>query len=367
MRKSLGSIVSFILLFLSLDLSASTYKWSSYASSKDAYVNEVIYLKYVCEFSDRGELFTIVLNPKYDAKKYSLTLIKNDDVFKDAKRIRTYEYLLKAKVAGALRLGVDVNMRETTLESIVYSSGSRDDDRGEDEFKEHITALQTPKINFKDSYSDLVGKFTIKTSHDAMNVQAYQPYHMDVEISGLGNLEDIKAIEYKIEGVKIFTQKPLLTLQHTKEGTQGSWSQKFAFVGEKDFIIPEMKIQYFDLKTQSLHDLEIASSNVNVTKVYTKTELLDDVKEEKAIDFSFVYYILTFIAGFLVSKINFKREKVNSKDEFFVQKIRAIKSLDELSMLLILENERKFSTILLEIDSSESISLSEAKSKVLRI
>lgn len=367
MKKSLGSTLVFILIFLHVGLSASSYKWSLDTPKKEVYVNEMLYIKYICEFSDRGELFSIVMKPKYDADKYALSLMKKNDTFIDGKRISTYEYLLKAKVDGKLALKFDANMKKTTLESIVYSSGSRDDDRGEEEFKEEVVILPVPSVNIASSGSDVVGEFSLEVKKDLAKVNAYEPYHLDVKISGSGNLDAIKAISFKIEGVKIFTQKPLIKLKHTKNGATGEWSQKFAFVSEKDFTIPFVAVQYFDLKSKNLKSLEIQSTNIKVTQVYKKEELLDKVEEDSSFNFDFVYYILTFLAGYLVAKINFKKEKINSKDAIFIQKVEAIKSLDSLNMLLILENERKFSKILLELDSNQSISLTEARKKVLKL
>ncbi len=365
MRKSLGSSFVFIIIFFHVGLMASSYEWSSTSSKNEVYVNEAIYLKYVCEFSDRGELFTIVLKPFYNKNDYKLKLIKKRDAFIDGKRVSTYEYLAKAKVEGKFTLRLEANMRETTLESIVYSSGSRDDDRGDEEFKEKMLPLPSPKINAIASYSALVGKFKIEIKKDKEEVKAYEPYHFDIHISGIGNLHELEAIKFQIEGVKIFTQKPFIDMQYTKDGEKGSWHQQFAFVGEKDFTIPDLEIKYFDLESRSLKYLKIKSTAVKVNKVYKKEELLDNLEENKPINFGFIYYILTFLAGYLIAKINFKKEKTASKDMIFIQKVKSVKSLDALSIILILEDEKKFSSILLELNSNKS--LAQEKNKVLKL
>ncbi len=366
MRKSLGSSFVFIVIFFHVGLMASSYKWSSSSSKDEVYVNEAIYLKYVCEFSDRGELFTIVLKPFYNKNNYSLKLIKKRDAFIDGKRVSTYEYLAKAKVEGKFTLRLNANMRETTLDSIVYSSGSRDDDRGDEEFKEKMLPLPSPKINIIPSNSTLVGEFNIEIKKDKKEVKAYEPYHLDIYISGIGNLDTLEAIKFQIEGVKIFTQKPFIDVQYTKDGEEGIWHQQFAFVGEKDFTIPALEIKYFDLKSRNLKYLKIESTSLRVSKVYKKEELLDDVEKNKPISFEFIYYILTFLTGFLVAKINFKKTKIDSKDMIFIQKVKSVKSLDALSILLILEDERKFSSILLELNSNKSLSLAQERKKVYR-
>lgn len=79
-----------------------------------------------------------------------------------------------------------------------------------------------------------------------------------------------------------------------------------------------------------------------------------------------MYYLFIFITGFLVGKINFETKKLSTKDEEFIRKVKASTSLNELSMLLILDNEKKFSDILSSIDSKELTSIVEAKKILVR-
>ena len=48
---------------------------------------------------------------------------------------------------------------------------------------------------------------------------------MQISIRGQGNFELIKPIEFKIDGVKIFSQKPIQHVELSKSGYKGEWSQ----------------------------------------------------------------------------------------------------------------------------------------------
>ena len=192
-----------------------------------------------------------------------------------------------------------------------------------EEFSQRFIRQDTGVVNVKQSSTDLVGEFVLNVKKDKEKLKAYEPYHLEINIEGRGNFKALKPIEFKIDGVKIFSQKVIEEIRLTKNGYRGSWSQKFAFVGERDFKIPEVKIEYFDLKEQRVKEMLVDASIVKVTKAYKKEELLD--LEEKGFEFSFdfIYYILTFIAGFLFSKIEFKRvRKSNSVDATFGSKDR---------------------------------------------
>ena len=111
----------------------------------------------------------------------------------------------------------------------------------------------------------------------------------------------------------------------------------------------------------------VKQTNVKVKEAFKKEELLDEVDEDIKINIQYIYYILTFIAGFLVAKIKFKTVKIDSKEKLFIEKVKNTKSINELSMLLILNNEKKFNEILLELDSTELSSLDKTKRKVLKL
>lgn len=70
---------------------------------------------------------------------------------------------------------------------------------------------------------------------------------------------------------------------------------------------------------------------------------------------------------FLLGKLKFKIKNVNTKNTQLKDKIQTTKSLHELSMLLILNNERKFNDILIKIDSDKVLSLAQAKDQTIKL
>lgn len=358
MKKDLGKVL--VLIFLLLQVNVFAYTWQTSISKNKAYVNENIYLKYECSFEDRGELYTIDFNP-LNTPAYDLTLLNKKEKFKDGKRTSTFEYIAKLKQSGEIVFDFSAQMKKTSLESIVYASGSRDDDRGDDSFTRNTIKLQVQKVQVTKSGTPLHGDFILKVKKDEPSVKSYEPYHLDVKILGLGNFHDVKAIKYEIDGVKIFSQKPILNIKLTKNGYKGEWSQKFAFVSEKSFSIPAVSIEYFN---KTLQKLSIEKIEVDVRASYKREELLDEVEKREVYDFSFMYYVLTFIAGFLVAKIKFKSKKIQTKESEFRDKIKSRNSLDELQMLLVLKNEKLFESI---INSDATLSLSDAKRKALQL
>ncbi|MFT5661192.1 MAG: hypothetical protein ACI9TV_001838 [Sulfurimonas sp.] len=365
MKKSLGSFLILFLSFLSLD--ASTYKWSSFVETEKAYVGEAIYIKYLCEFDDNGELYIIDFEPR-SSDLYDVILLRRDEKLRDGKRTNSYEYILKAKLPKDLEIVLEATMKKTSLDSIVDNTTNHYDDTKFDSIHtKTIVKMKKITVEILDVPKKLLGTFGLKVKKDEPNIKAYEPYHLDVKISGEGSFDALESIDFTIDGVKVFTQKPTKKIDLDKDGYKGSWMQKFAFVSGEDFRIPARSIEYFDMSSNRVQVLEIDAVDVKVQVAYKKSDLLDDVEEDFSLNIEYAYYLFTLIAGFLVGKIKFKTKKVNTETEKFITKVNETKSLDVLSMLLILTNEKKFSDILGSIDSNEVTSLRQAKKMIIKI
>ncbi len=363
MRKNLGRFLIIFLLSWHVGLVASTYEWSAYSSKKEAFVNEAIYLRYVCKFSDRGELYNIDFNPVTDNEQYSVELLSQTANILDGKRVDSYEYIAFVKKPMLMKFDFNVSMKKTTQDSIENTVLGRDNVENE-EFLTKTIKQKSLSVKIKETKTTLSGNFKIDIKSDKPSVKAYEPYHMAVTIKGNGNFKALKPIEFKIDGVKVFAGKAKEMIKLTKDGYVGSWRQKFAFVGDRDFKIPAVKIEHFDIKSQTLKSLSIESMNVKVAKGFKKEELLDDISSEREFDFGFIYYILAFVAGFLVAKVDYKTKKTDAKDEIFIQKIKDSKSLNELGMILALSDDKRFKELILEMENKRTISLDEAKKRV---
>ncbi|MEN8303022.1 MAG: hypothetical protein ABFQ64_02980 [Campylobacterota bacterium] len=361
MRKNLGNILIIFLLFFTLNLSASSYEWSATANKKSAYVNEAVLLKYVCQFSDRSELYTIDFNPVRENEDYVIKALSEQEQIVDGKRVNSFEYIAYAKRSGEIVFDFDMTMKKTNKDSIENTVLGRDNEQYE-EFTSTYLKQKTLYVDVKQSETDLVGDFELEVKEGKSNVKAYEPYSLEFIIRGVGNFEKLQAVSFKIEGVKIFSQKAILKSSLSEDGEHGVWSQKFAFVSDKNFLIPKIEFEYFDIKKESKSLLSFDGVEVNVAAVYKKADLLDE--EEKGFEFrlDYLYYLLTFILGFIVAKINFKKEnKSQSREEKFCQRLKGVKTLEELTLLLAIDGSKKYTQLILEIERGELTSLSAAK------
>ena len=362
MKKNHGKIIFiiFTLLLSILHLDAKEYTWAASINKKSAFINEAIYIKYTCTFVDRSELYVIEFAPKSN-DMYEIVSLSQSESIKDYKRINTYEYIVFAKKSGRLDLTFDVVMKKTNKDSIENTVLGRDNAQFE-EFS--ITKLKQKElsIDIKPTTHKLVGEFKIKVKQDEPKIKAYEPYHFYVSIEGLGDLENISEFDFNTVDAEVFASKAQKKYQLTKDGYKGVWSQKFAFVSKKDFTLPAFKIEYLNPHDGLEKVLEVKQTEVKVSKAYEKIDLLDEVDEEGfELKAEYLYYLLTFIAGFLAAKVRFKVKQSTDEKDTFNDKIKKAKNLDELLMLLIVKNSKKYGVIIKDIENKKLNSISDVK------
>ncbi len=362
MKKNLGSFFLIICIFLNANLFALEYEWSASANKKEAYVNEAILLKYVCRFSDKNELYTIDFNPVTHNEKYSIKLLQEKERIIDGKRVNSYEYIAYVKNSGTMVFDFDMVMKKTTQESIDSTIGGRDNDVEKEVFTKRYLRQKSISVDILESPVDLVGNFNMEVKKQEPSVVSYKPYNLEIIMKGIGNFENLKAIKFKIDGVKVFSQKPILQSSLKKDGLHGVWSQKFAFVSDENFTIPALEFKYFDTQKKSIQKLFFKSIDITVTRAYEKEELLDEERKGFEFKIEYIYYLLAFILGFIFAKIKIKKsKKIQTKEELFCTKVRKAKSLEKLSVILAVESTKKYEKILLKIEKKELTSLKDAK------
>lgn len=365
MKKNLGKIFLFVTLFFHPQLFATTYEWHAAIDKQKAFVNEPIYLHYTCTFSDRAELYSIEFNPSGEYEKFRVQNLKESQSIVDGKRIYSYEFIVFAKSAGEIELSFEALMKLTNEDAIVEMVIGRDNIKRE-EVKKTLIKQEVFRIAIEETNTPRVGDFWLETHKREASLKAHEPYHMEIKIQGKGNLELFEAFVFELEGVKVFAQEPLLRQELGKDGYSGVWSQKFAFVSEKSFTIPKREIEYFHLPTKQMQKLLFEAIDVKVEGGFVKEELLDKVEEKEfTFDPSYLYYLLTFIAGFLAGKIA-RKPSSKAPKETFLQKSKDANSLDALMVLLVLEDAKKYETLIEEIEQKKITSLASAKKIVAK-
>ena len=359
MKKNHTKILLLLCLFW-LNLEATTYEWKAYVNKEKAYVNEAIYFSYRCEFSDRAELYAVEFNPVRNDENATIVMLSERSKIEDGKKILLYEFVAFSHRPDAIVFAFEALMKKTTKESIENTVIGRDNRK----YAEYQTTLFKQKeltVEIFDTQTPLVGSLKMEIKKNKPEVKSLTPYHLEIKLSGVANFDALEAFSFTMDGVRVFSEKPIQNLELTKDGYKGVWSQKFAFVGENDFKIAPFSIVYFDLVSKEKKELRFDGADVGVLEGYKREELLDEEPESKyALKIEYLYYLLTFVAGFLAAKIEFKRKRAQ-KESGFCAKIKNASSLDTLCVLLVMQDAQKYESIILQIQNKELASLQKSK------
>lgn len=358
MKNNLGKIIILILIFININ--ASEYRWSASINKQKAYIFEAVHLHYSCEFNSRDELYVIEFNPVGSYKDYDIYLLSESENIVDGKRVNNFEFVAFVKESGLIEFNFDVMMKKTNQDSIENTVLGRDNTEFE-QFSKKLIKQKTLSIDVKENSKKLVGEFKFLIKKDEVSLNSYEPFHYELIVEGVGNLDKIKPLDINISDTKVFTSKPKRNYILTKDGYKGRWSQKFAIVSKESFEFPSISYEYFDVIAKTLKSYSMDKFVVDIKELYKKEELLDLEDESRFVyKKEYLYYIFVFIAGFLVGRIKLHKADVSSQDKLFNEKIDLCKSLDELLLLLIINGSVKFANLIKMIESKQ-VSLQEAK------
>ncbi|MEA3330802.1 MAG: BatD family protein [Campylobacterota bacterium] len=208
---------------------------------------------------------------------------------------------------------------------------------------------------------DLIGDFSIGATVDKNEINANEALNVRVQVSGVGNLEDIKSFKPYIEGVSVFDEK--IAVAGSK------LTQKMAFVADEDFTVPPFSLKYYDLKTKEVKTISTKEIKVLVKGAKVKPELtikrpqdseVKSVTEASSGEFSILLVIVTFIIGlacgivlilFKPWKILFKEKELNIKDpKVLLMKLLPFKSDEEVQKIIDILENNLYSDIEQEVD-----------------
>lgn len=110
----------------------------------------------------------------------------------------------------------------------------------------------------------LVGNLTMEAKADRHEIDANEAVNVTLKISGSGNFEDIPSMKPAVPGVAVFAEEADIKAYIENGQYKGGWSQKLAFVGERDFVIPPFTIRYFDPESKRVKTASTAAVPVRV-------------------------------------------------------------------------------------------------------
>ena len=199
------------------------------------------------------------------------------------------------------------------------------------------------------------GKFSIKASVDKEITKANKPVNLTLTIRGEGNIDDIDSFDLKVPNATVYKNKPKRDTYLENGVYKGVFRQKFALVGDGDFVIPPIKFTYFDKDEQKVKTIKTKPIKIKVTgggnfqatqtphKLITsatapKEKIVKKIVYKEANPFEkWIYLLIGLFVGFVLSNLKYLKRfgKKQSSEHPLSYEIRKAKSDKELLKILL--------------------------------
>jgi len=370
MRPNHGRFLGLILLLTSVFLFADEpYVWTLKTTKSSVYVNEAVEIEYTCSFQDQAYLHVIEFTPKDETAYYRLLPLGVIEKTRDGRRSDTYRYVLFPKQAGQKVFAFSALMRKTTQASIENSVIGRDNVE-EYSFQDTKVALPAVALEVVGHQEKMTGRFMLNVTLDKREVKAYEPVHLDIQVSGEGDFDQMQDFQLMIDGVEAFSEPGEKHYALTKTGFKGTWEQKFSLVGAADFTINPIELSYFDIGKKERVLLRSETFNVTVQEAYSKEELLDDVEDESSSWWSWWYlnYLFTFLTGVVACRYLSKAEWKSKEVKGFEAEVKACVSVNSLLTKLVIEEDPRYEAIIEKYETlGKKASLNALKKEIVSL
>jgi len=226
------------------------------ADKKSVHVGEPVELEVTVRYpKDKNYVEVQVQRPEFanfwikqvgDAKEYE----------SGPYRIKTYRYLIFAQKAGEFKLGplVAKLARRVRMQSPFENDPFFDDDF----FNSMFARLEWRRIASNSLNIDveplpagveLYGDFDISAGVDKKVVEANRPVHLEIEVKGFGNIDDVPKFEPEIPDAVVYADEPEIEARIENGRYGGRAVQKVTIVADRNYTIPPLTLKYVDAKT----------------------------------------------------------------------------------------------------------------------
>ena len=198
------------------------------------------------------------------------------------------------------------------------------------------------------------GKFSIKASVDKEITKANKQINLTLSIRGEGNIDVIDSFDLKVPNATVYKNKPKRDTYLENGVYKGEFRQKFALVGDSDFVIPAIKFSYFDKDEKKIKTIQTKSIKIKVTgggnfqatptshKLITasatpKEKIVKKIVYKETNSFEkWIYLLVGLFVGFVLSNLRYlKRFKKEQSEHPLSYEIRKAKSDKELLKILL--------------------------------
>jgi len=354
MKQNRGSSLLWLLWLLPLWLGAqTTYEWSVTQSKTKAAQFEAVAVEFVCRFNTEGYEYIIAFEPPKETEAYRMVPEGASEQVIDGKRVNGYRFIVFPKKAGELTLAFSASMEHTSKASIENTVIGRDNVEKIDYTAKKV-ALPPVAVAVSPQSSPYAGHLQLSVDIDKKTVEAYAPVQVRVQLSGYGNIDGMGAFALDIPDVRQFSDGEQKRLRITDNGFEGSISQQFAIVSDRNFTVPPLTLSYYDteqkrrvmLSTEPVHVavLPAAGRQESTTPAAVSGESAAAVQTGP-----WLHLLLALGAGIIIGRFLLP-VRTEAEEVPLPQKLKACRDPEKFAAYLAMMDAHRYRGIIDEIE-----------------
>ena len=344
-------------------------------SKDELYVGEDLVVKLVFKYKKDLQITNLGFEkPHFENFWYKRIENKNDRYEQYGYIVQELEFLLFPQKSGELTVGplrVDAQMMQSNNSTPFgfFSTVPK---------IEKIYSNQL-KFNVKKLPKDisLIGDFNIQASVDKTDIKQGESIALKLEISGVGNFDDIEDIKLNIPNTTIYDNKPDIKTNYSNMGYKGTYTKVFSIIPENSITIPSIKLRYFDKKDKKIVEKSTKSFKILVKEakkqnkvVLEKPEVENSVQKTKVIVKEKIsnkqkikYFIFGIIATLLIlglyKLVTLKTKKKVTKETPLSKQVKNSNNKNELIKILVpyLKKDSILDNLIFECESEKEFKI----------
>ena len=237
--------------------------------------------------------------------------------------------------------------------------------------------------------TNLIGDFSIKATVDKTVIDEGDAISYKLYVEGRGNIDDLDEVAINIPNTTVYDNpsKKEYNIENNLYG--GKYSKIYSIVGKEDFVIPSIKIKYFDKNTQIVKVISTKQYEIKVNPKSTKKSVLEvtpspsvekgiikkeEISKVETIIISNEKKILYFLIGLITGIVSFgififfRNKNKKTRDTNLMLSIKKTKTAEELFKILVvyLNIDEELDNIIYDLENISSSEFKKEKKNLLK-
>ena len=217
----------------------------------------------------------------------------------------------------------------------------------------------------------LIGDFEINANVDKTKIKQGEGISYKLNITGIGNFDDIQDIKLDIANATIYDNKPEIKTKYSEKGYEGTYTKVYSIIPNDSLEIPSITFKYFNKKENKVVIKKTKSIKIEVENQVSKkvvlekpkevTEVKKDIviKKESSFEDKLIFFVLGVIFTLLIIGlfiyVRIQLGKKTKKDMPLIKLVKGTKNKKDMMKVLVpfIKSNPKLDNMIIQCESEK--------------